>query len=225
VTASHLIGNGIITGHDGLAASRQRDLFLTGRLRRGASVTAFAIESDDQLVRRHQGHVVANCRVLTRSPADAEDLAQEVFVKAFFGLRRFEGRAQFRTWLQRIKINHCLNYLRKTQGAVMMDIDAVPAESHPAMWAPATADVHLQSEADRQRIIRVLDAMSATLRIPLMLRDGDGYAYEEIAAQLGISLSAVKMRIKRARQEFRERFASTWTPPHPTPAAGQEKTS
>jgi RNA polymerase sigma-70 factor (ECF subfamily) len=66
----------------------------------------------EQLVRRHQEKVRANCRYLTRDPGYAEDLAQEVFVKVFFGMRRFEGRSSFRTWLHRIKINHCLNYLR-----------------------------------------------------------------------------------------------------------------
>jgi RNA polymerase sigma-70 factor (ECF subfamily) len=190
-------------------------------------VTAFDRESDDQLVelsrtegngdtrpfetlvRRHQGFVVTNCRVITRSAADAEDLAQEVFVKAFFGLRRFEGRAQFRTWLQRIKVNHCLNHLRKTRGAIMVDIDDVAPQEHRVMQTPATAHVALQAATDREQIVSVLDAMADTLRIPLMLRDGDGQSYEEIAAQLGIGLSAVKMRIKRARAEFRERFAGT----------------
>ena len=57
----------------------------------------------EELLRRHQGFVVANCRYITRSAADAEDLGQEVFVKAFFAMRRFEARAQFRTWLGRIK--------------------------------------------------------------------------------------------------------------------------
>ena len=199
---------------------------------------AFDAESDDQLVelartegngdtrpfealvRRHQGYVVANCRVITRSSVDAEDLAQEVFVKAFFGLRRFEGRAQFRTWLQRIKVNHCLNYLRKTQGAIMVDIEDVTPEDDRAMRTPATAHVELQTAADRERIVSVLDAMSATLRIPLMLRDGDGQSYEEIASLLGIGLSAVKMRIKRAREEFRERFAGA--SPRPGASAGAQ---
>ena len=196
-------------------------------------MTSFDKESDDELVhlartagngdgrpfealvRRHQGFVVANCRVITRSTADAEDLAQEVFVKAFFGLPRFEGRAQFRTWIQRIKVNHCLNYLRKTRGAIMVDIDDVAPEDHGAMRAPATAHVDLQAAGDREQIVHVLDAMSDTLRIPLMLRDGDGLSYEEIALQLGIGLSAVKMRIKRAREEFRARFAGA-----PGPSVG-----
>jgi RNA polymerase sigma-70 factor (ECF subfamily) len=160
------------------------------------------------LVRRHQGFVAANCRTITRSPNDAEDLAQEVFVKAFFGLRRFEGRAQFRTWLQRIKVNHCLNHLRRTRGVVMVDIDEVAQESTPAMWTSSTAHAGLQAEADRELIVTVLDTMTDTLRIPLMLRDGDGLSYEEIAEHLGVGLSAVKMRIKRAREEFRQRFAA-----------------
>jgi RNA polymerase sigma-70 factor (ECF subfamily) len=163
----------------------------------------------EALVRRHQGFVVTNCRIITRSAADADDLAQDVFVKAFFGLRRFEGRAQFRTWLQRIKVNHCLNHLRKTRGAIMVDIDDVVPEDHDALRTPASAPMEVQAAADRARIVSVLDAMPDTLRIPLMLRDGDGQSYEEIAEQLGIGLSAVKMRIKRGREEFRQRFART----------------
>lgn len=174
--------------------------------------------SFEELVRRHQGFVVANCRVITRSAADAQDLAQEVFVKAFFGLRSFEARAQFRTWLQRIKVNHCLNHLRKTRGAIMVDIDDVAPEGHEAMRTPAVAQANLEASGDREQIVRALDAMSDTLRIPLMLRDGDGQSYEEIASQLGISLSAVKMRIKRGREEFRKRFSEV--PSSPAASAG-----
>ena len=107
-------------------------------------------------MRRHQGHVVANCRVITRSSADAEDLAQDVFIKAFFGLRRFEGRSQFKTWLQRIKVNHCLNHLRKTRGAVLVDVEEPGLEAHPAMHRPSTVHESLQSGPDRERIVRVL---------------------------------------------------------------------
>ncbi len=175
----------------------------------------------DALVRRHQRHVVTNCRILTRASADAEDLAQEVFVKAFFGLARFEGRAQFRTWLQRIKVNHCLNHLRQARAATLVDLDTVAPEDHEAMRSQPTADLDLQHEADRERIVQVLDAMPDTLRMPLMLRDGDGLAYEDVARALGISLSAVKMRIKRAREEFRRRFASADEAPLAA-AAGRE---
>ena len=160
----------------------------------------------EELVRRHRGYVVTNCRFITRSPADAEDLAQEVFVKAFFGLRRFEGRAQFRTWIGRIKVNHCLNYLRRMQGAVMVDADNENLASHPAMQVAPVGDASLAAADVREHVVRTLDTMSDTLRIPLILRDADGFSYEEIADQLGIGLSAVKMRIKRGREEFRRLF-------------------
>lgn len=170
---------------------------------RAADTRAF-----DVLVRRHQQFVVANCRFLTRSSNDAEDLAQEVFVKAYFALQRFEGRSQFRGWLQRIKVNHCLNHLRKTRGTVMVDVDDETVADDPRLAAPARAHSDLESSEERARIARVLDAMSDTLRIPLILRDADGLSYDEIAAQLGLKLSAVKMRIKRGREEFRRLMAA-----------------
>ncbi len=176
---------------------------LVARAREDGSANTAPFE---ELVQRHQRFVVANCRVITRSPNDAEDLAQEVFVKAFFALRRFEGRSQFRTWLLRIKVNHCLNHLRKTRGTVTVDIDEVAPEGHADMQTAPTAESDLQSASERERIVEVLDGLSDTLRVPLMLRDGDGLSYEEIAEHLGIGLSAVKMRIKRAREEFRRRF-------------------
>jgi len=70
----------------------------------------------EALLGRHRDAVLANCRYLTRSPDDAEDLAQEVFVKAYFGLSKFEGKSQFKTWVQRIKINQCLSFIEKRSG-------------------------------------------------------------------------------------------------------------
>jgi len=160
------------------------------------------------LVRRHQAFVAANCRAITRQPNDVDDLAQEVFVKAFFGLRRFEGRAAFGAWLHRIKVNHCLNHLRKTRGAIMVDIDGLDDGGQTAFATAPTAHISVQAADDRERIFATLESMSDALRLPLMLRDADGLSYEEIAAQLGIGLSAVKMRIKRGREEFRRRFAA-----------------
>ena len=168
------------------------------------------------LVRRHQSFVAANCRAIVRSPNDVDDLAQEVFVKAFFGLRRFERRAPFRAWLHRIKVNHCLNHLRRTRGPVMLEIDDPVVEGHASVAVPPEAVTALQAADDRERMLEVLNAMSDALRLPLMLRDADGLSYDEIATQLGISLSAVKMRIKRGREEFRKRF----DPPMSAPVVG-----
>jgi RNA polymerase sigma-70 factor (ECF subfamily) len=159
----------------------------------------------EELVRKYQRRIVANCRHITRDPNNAEDLAQEVFVKAFFGLRGFEGRSSVRHWLQTIKVNHCLNHLKKQQRATLVDLDEEESWT-PAAAVPRPAANGLETLAERQIIERVLDSMSTTLRIPLILRDMDDLSYDEIANMLDIGLSAVKMRIKRARQEFRERY-------------------
>lgn len=160
----------------------------------------------DQLVLRHQGRIVANCRYLTRSPNDAEDLAQEVFLKAYFALGRFEGRSTFKTWLQRIKINHCLNYLDKAKKREVVSLNEPTLAEREELQIQSDAERLAQASSERRRIASILDSLTDTLRVPLLLRDADGYSYQEIAEQLNSGLSAVKMRIKRAREEFRLRW-------------------
>lgn len=158
----------------------------------------------ETLVRRHERMVLTNCRYLSGSPADAEDLAQEVFVKAYFGLARFERRSSFETWIRRIKSNHCVNFVTKKR---LQTVDVDPAVAEAASGREAEAERAIEREDTRMRVGSVLMEMNETLRIPLVLRDMDGMAYDEIAAELGIGMSAVKMRIKRGREEFRARFA------------------
>ena len=160
----------------------------------------------EQLVRRHQGQVVANCRHVTRDPNNAEDLAQEVLVKAYFGLRGFEGKSSFRHWLQRIKVNHCINHMKKHEGRVFVEIeDSETGENEQLQVAPVVQK-NLEALSEQQIIAAILDSMTETLRVPLILCDMDELSYEEISQALGIGLSAVKMRIKRAREEFRRLY-------------------
>ena len=159
----------------------------------------------EQLVLEHQRRIVADCRYMTRDPDMAEDLAQEVFVKAYFGLRRFEGRSSFRHWLQRIKVHHCINHLKKDEGQKRTSIEDVP-EASERFHAPPAVYRELEAMDTRQRVAAILDSMPATLRVPLVMRDMDELSYEEIAEELGIGLSAAKMRIKRGREEFRQRY-------------------
>ena len=159
----------------------------------------------EQLVERHRKRILADCRYLTRDENNSEDLAQEVFVKAFFGLKTFEGRSSFRHWLQGIKVNHCLNHLKKREvGDVLIDEEAV--EGYEQLHVPAAAQQNMEAMGSRQRIDAILNSMPATLRIPLVMCDMDELSYDEIAASLGIGLSAVKMRIKRGREQFRRRY-------------------
>lgn len=163
----------------------------------------------DELVRRHEGHVRANCRFIVRNPETAEDLAQEVFVKAYFSLRGFEGRASFRTWIRRIKVNHCLNHRERQEKRREVGLDDPIAVDHERLRVESTAEEGLEKSETRAAIAAILDLMPDTLRIPLVLRDMDGFTYQEIAAALQINLSAVKMRIARGRKMFRDQWRAS----------------
>ncbi len=157
----------------------------------------------DELIARHRGRVVANCRYLATSANQAEDLAQEVLVKAYFALRKYERRSKFSTWLYRVKVNHCLNHRRaeRKHGADVAIDDVVPDAS--ALRVAPEIEVELTRQADVTRVRAAVASLSDTLRVPLVMRELDEMSYDDIAEALEISLSAVKMRILRARQELR----------------------
>jgi len=165
----------------------------------------------DQLVERHQGHVRANCRYMTGNPQDAEDLAQDVFVKAYFALGSFQGRSGFKTWVRRIKANRCLSHLESMGRRSYVDIDDPVVARGSEMEVAADADQWLDGEDLRRDVGAVLDMLNETLRVPLVMRDMDQMTYEEIAEALDLGLSAVKMRIKRARETFREAWTRRFT--------------
>lgn len=161
----------------------------------------------EQLVIRYQNRVLANCRYLTRDGNNAEDLSQEVFLKAYFGLPKFEGRSTFRHWLNRIKVNHCLNHLKKHDGGrKTLALDDDSANAFDELRAPPEAAEMLERMEEGAKIDGILESMPATLRVPLIMRDMDDLSYEEIADALGLGLSAVKMRIKRGRELFRSLY-------------------
>jgi RNA polymerase sigma-70 factor (ECF subfamily) len=165
----------------------------------------------EQLVQQYHKRILADCRHMTQDPTSAEDLAQEIFVKAFFGLRAFEGRSSFRHWLQRIKVHHCLNFLKKQEGKMQVQIDEDSSVYFEHLKVAPTAHGDFESMDNRRLITRVLDSLPSTLRVPLIMRDMDDLSYEEIANALGLGLSAAKMRIKRAREEFRRRYEAVTT--------------
>jgi RNA polymerase sigma-70 factor, ECF subfamily len=166
-------------------------------LRKAMHAPAGDLRAFEELVARYQRRILANCKYLTRDEQYYEDLAQEVFVKAFFALRTFEGRSTFRSWLKRIKVNHCLNHMKKQATRQTQALEEEVAETFVA------------ADERRDRVEVILNSLPDTLRIPLVMCDMDELSYEEIAAALGIGLSATKMRIKRGREQFRERYEAS----------------
>jgi RNA polymerase sigma-70 factor, ECF subfamily len=185
-----------------LSVNEQEDeLFEAARNAEQGDLRAF-----ESLVKQSQRRIVADCRHITRDESVAEDLAQEVFVKAYFGMKNFEGRSSFRHWLQVIKVHHCLNQLKKQKGKAASSIEEEGAQTAEQIKALSMSDRHLERLSEQQIIHRILEAMPENLRVPLVLRDMDELPYEEVASNLSISLSAAKMRIKRAREWFRDQY-------------------
>lgn len=149
------------------------------------------LDAFELLVRRHQGLVYRLALRMLGSEADAEDVAQETFVQAWRSLGRFRGDSTFGTWLFRIATNRCLNVIASRRVTVTLDEGHVAVGGDPSETAERRARLH--------EVMAAILELSAEQRAALVLRELEGLAYEEIATVLGISLTAVKGRVHRAR--------------------------
>ena len=161
-------------------------------------------EAFDELVRRHQAAIVNLVRVLVPGGGDAEDLAQDVFVRAWKSLRTFRGESTFRTWLHRVAINVVrTNQVKRGRAQRLFRQPLENDPEPPAQDAPVDARL-----ARRQIIDRALASLPDDLRAAVTLRDLQGLDYQEIAAALGVPLGTVESRIFRARQRLKPLLAS-----------------
>jgi RNA polymerase sigma-70 factor (ECF subfamily) len=135
---------------------------------------------------------------------DASDVTQETYLRAYRGLRRFRGDAQFSTWLYRITAN-CASTQLGRQGKHR---HAELSEDHPVADARAESDPVARSDnaALRAELTEALGDLPPKLRAVVVLRDIYDLPHESIAAELGISESAAKVRLHRARRKLRERL-------------------
>lgn len=163
----------------------------------------------DLLVRKYQYKVV---KLVSRyvSSADAADVAQEAFIKAFRALDGFKGDSAFYTWLYRISINTAKNYLvARSRRPASQDVDAADAEVFgyaDRFSEQDTPDALLESEEIRDAVIATIHELPDDLRIAIMLREIDGMSYEEIAESMDCPVGTVRSRIFRARAAIDERL-------------------
>jgi RNA polymerase sigma-70 factor (ECF subfamily) len=159
----------------------------------------------DELVRRHQAAMITLARVLTSGRADAEDLAQDVFVRAWRSLRAFRGESTFRTWLHRVAINVIRTSQSRERRLMRVFAPRVRDEAPPDRASgEEPVDAVL---ARRQLIDRALATLPDDLRIAVTLRDLQGLDYREIAASLDVPIGTVESRIFRARQKLKPLLA------------------
>jgi RNA polymerase sigma-70 factor (ECF subfamily) len=167
------------------------------------------------LVRLHEVNVRRLAAGLLMDPVEAEDAAQEAFVKAWAGLPRFRGDSSFSTWLHRIAVNHCRDRLRARVRHRWLSWDGLvetlggrePAE------AAGPADAATRGTDARDTLRDLLGSLPADWREILVLREVEGMTYAEIAETLDTTEDSVRAKLKRAREAVRDAARHDRIPP------------
>lgn len=155
----------------------------------------------EEVVRRTYRQVYTQALRIVGDRHEAEDVAQEAYIRVFRGLAGFRGEAQFETWLYRIVANAAITYLRRRGrfGELSVDREGEPAE--------IPSDVRVAEQAaDREELSRALAALPLSLRSVVVLKDVYGMPHKEIAELLGTTEGAVKVRLHRARRRLKEQL-------------------
>jgi RNA polymerase sigma-70 factor, ECF subfamily len=163
-------------------------------------------EAFEELVRRHQHRVFAVAGGILRRREDVEDISQQVFVKAYFSLKRFDQRAAFSTWLYKITVNECWDLLRKKKVRPLVYESDLSEEQARQVIAAEQKEGHEPDISEkleaRQRVDRLLDGLDERDRLMLVLKEVEGFAVEEIAEVLDLNANTVKVRLFRARRRI-----------------------
>ena len=187
-------GRGTLPG----GAAEDRSLV---RQAQGGSKEAF-----EELVTRHRHRVFAVAGGILRRREDVEDIAQQVFVKAYFSLRRFDQRAAFSTWLYKITINECWDFLRKKKVRPLVyeaDLSEDQARRFGASLEGGSDGPDVSDRLEmRQRVERMLDCLEERDRLMLRLKEIEGFSVEEIGEILDLNANTVKVRLFRARRKI-----------------------
>ena len=158
-----------------------------------------------ELFRRYQAIVWRICYGVVRNPQDAEDLTQEVFVKVYRYLDRFEGRSALKTWIYRIAINTSQNELRRRSRRPQVESTSVE-ELSDLLPGQETVESHWANQLRSAHLQAALQQLKPKQLEMIRLKDFEQRPYAEIADQLNISLSAAKMRVQRARLALQEAY-------------------
>jgi RNA polymerase sigma-70 factor, ECF subfamily len=189
---------------EGTAARRIDERELVRRAQHGDK------EAFEVLVAKHQGRVFAVAGGILRNREDLEDIAQQVFLKAYFSLKRFDQRSAFSTWLYKITVNECWDLLRKKKVRPLVfeselseeQAHAYQSTEEKSEYAP---DVSERLET-RQQLDHWMDCLEERDRAMLVLKEVQGFTVEEIAEIMGLNGNTVKVRLFRARQKIAEKI-------------------
>lgn len=179
-----------------------------------------AIDGDQEayaeIVYTFQDAVYNLCYRLLSERTEAEDAAQETFLRAYYNLQRYDPERPFKTWLLTIASNHCIDRLRKRRMTLLSIDDPVPATLSLSSDDPLPEQVAVMNERSR-RIQELLDELEPDYRAAVVLRYWYDYSYAEIAEIMDSTESAIKSRLYRARQMLAELLGNA----EPEPDQGQ----
>lgn len=167
------------------------------------------IRAFEQLVTAYQDRVYAHCYQLTNNFDNAQDLAQDVFIQAFKGIKSFRNEADFGTWLHRITVNSWVDFQRKQYRLKSVSLDEPLENGDNGLLREIAASEESPLEmVERQELSEMiklaLNHLLPEYRTVLLLREVEGYSYDEMASMLGCSLGTVKSRISRGRRDLKK---------------------
>lgn len=159
----------------------------------------------EQMVKKYEHRVLNTIYRYIGKSDEAEDIAQEVFIKVWSHAKSFKGKSKFSTWLYRIVVNQCLNYRCKHKER-LTSLDEIMEQGK----TPESLKVEIEFERQRKSKIvrRAINELPKRQRIALVLSKFEGKSYKEIAQIMGISLSSVESLIFRARGALKKKLLS-----------------
>jgi RNA polymerase sigma-70 factor (ECF subfamily) len=159
-----------------------------------------------EIVEKYQAKVFSIIHGIVRSRNDVEDIAQQVFSKVYFSIRNFDFRSSLITWIYKITVNECFDYLRKKKvRKLVYESDLSEDEvrrvenSEPSVDRQPAADQNL---ARRDYLSKLLTRVSEEERMLLMLKEVEGHSVEELANMTGMNENTIKVKLFRARQKL-----------------------
>jgi len=159
-----------------------------------------------EIVERYQSKVFSIIHGIVRQRNDVEDIAQQVFTKVYFSIRNFDFRSSLITWIYKITVNECFDYLRKKKvRKLVYESDLSEDEvrrvenTEPSVDRQPAADVTL---ARRDYVVKLLARVSEEERNLLMLKEVEGRSVEELAEMTGMNENTIKVKLFRARQKL-----------------------
>jgi RNA polymerase sigma-70 factor (ECF subfamily) len=165
----------------------------------------------EELLAKHQQRVFAVVGSILRHREDVEDVAQQVFVKVYFSLKRFDLRSAFGTWVYKIAVNECWDYLRKKKvRRLVYESDLSEEQSRLMAAASESPGIDRPKEdtakrlEQRELIDRLLSELDDEDRAMLVMKEVEGFSVEEISESLGMNVNTVKVRLFRSRAKLVE---------------------